>query len=431
MPDETDASLKEIKECMGLLKDAKPEERSSLYVKMGDVYNNAGKMAKALVCYRQAVDAGLQEPADVEKVARHLMNSGDLELAEKLVARTADKATEPIDKARMKLVKAYLDWHTSRFEDGLKNSEAALIMLETLNGPEPELTRLKGNACSVMGVMLADIGEATRSKEMTEKALEHYKKAKDLKGMARMYNNLGMTCLEEGDLDKALAMFRDGLDIHKDLTTDYGGGTIYSNIGRIQMIMGDFKEAEKNFKECLKECKAAAYMRSVHLAQRYLAEMYIHKRELVKARNWAEQALKGYKEITDSPRVGESLCTLAHVHHAEGDLKGALALAEQALPIAAKHRSIEVSSVAHRTIGSILRDMGKLDDAERNLRLAIDEAGKMKDAGEGIKAKTELAVVLKKKGDTAGARVLAKEVRAFYSKWNSGHMMRHLDENGL
>jgi len=431
MPDEKDASHEEIKQCMDILKKAGPSERPSLYVKMGDIYNDAGKMAKALVCYKQAAEAGLKEPAAVERVARHLMNSGDLDEAEQLIRTATPTATEPIDRARMRLCRAYLDWHSSRFEDGLKNSEAALIMLETLSGPEPELTRLKGNAYSVMGVMLADTGEATRSKEMTERALEQYKKVQDLKGMARMYNNLGMTCLEEGDYDKALAMFREGLEIHKKVTTDYGGGTIYNNIGQIQLIMGDFREAERNFKECLKECKTAAYMRSVHLAQRHLAEMYLIKREFVKARNWAEQALKGYKELSDSPRVGESLCTLARVHQAEGDLKGALALAEQALPVAVKHRSFEVASSAHRAIGSILGEMGRLDDAERNLRQAVEEAVKMKDKGEETKAKMELAVVLNRKGDAAGAKVLAKEVRAFYARWNSGHMMRRLDENGL
>jgi len=107
--------------------------------------------------------------------------------------------------------------------------------------------------------MMAYIAPVDGQREWNEKAMLHAEQTQDpdaMKWLGTLYNNMGWTCHDEGDFERALTLHRKCWDWHRERKTGYGERIAKWSVGKQLRMLGRGEEARPMQEELLVEYAA-------------------------------------------------------------------------------------------------------------------------------------------------------------------------------
>jgi len=214
----------------------------------------------------------------------------------------------------------------------------------------------KGNAQSLQlfvarayGI-LCQIGNGDSTAQDCDHARKSYAEVGDLDNEARTTADFAILYYEQGDLDRAEAMYREAIKVFRQVGDVEGITTASGNLGDIALSRGNLTEAARALSD----------------------------------------AIPGYKEIGDKDGVALTVADLAKIARLRGELKAALSGYEEARAIGQEIADKRAMAYALDGVGDVLADQGELQSARKSY---LESLALSKEIGDkqGV-AETELAL---------------------------------------
>jgi DNA-binding winged helix-turn-helix (wHTH) protein/tetratricopeptide (TPR) repeat protein len=214
----------------------------------------------------------------------------------------------------------------------------------------------KGNARSLQlfvarayGI-LCQIGNGDSTAQDCDHARKSYAEVGDRDNEARTTADFAILYYEEGDLDRAEAMYREAIKVFRQIGDREGINTASGNLGDIALSRGELTEAERSLSD----------------------------------------AITGYREIGDKDGIALTVADLAKIARLRGGLKAALTGYKEAQAMALEIADKRGDAYALDGVGDVLADQGDLQSARKSY---LESLALSKDIGdkEGT-AETELAL---------------------------------------
>ena len=416
--------FKILAQCKSELLKASSEEKARIYVRMGDAYNALKKGNKARICYQEAYEAGNLDPDFILKYAQQLADAGKAADAIAVMRKAIDSAEDPVVRTRLMIKSGLVTRLVGNFDDGIEMGQKALELVTGLKVDPKERKALEAEANTVIAQNLWRKGRFERAGRYLENALEIYNELEDDKGTANAYNLLGIINSLSGNQRKALDYYTRSIEA-RDLAR------CYINMGIVKHILGEFKDSEEDYKTALKKGRKEGYKIAIHLAQLNLAELYIDKGNLPKAKTFMELSLQGYKEMSENPRIALVYDARSRIFLLEGDIDMASKDAETALSLANRYGIKDIQARMFHTLGKIEMEKKTLEKARAYLERAVDLMKEIKLVRYIGKALTDLAVVNRELGHKDKAKEVADEARKVLEAQEAKFFLKRLKELGF
>ena len=174
--------------------------------------------------------------------------------------------------------------------------------------------------------VLCQIGNGDSTAQACDNARKSYTAAGDRDNAARTTSDFAILYYQQGDLDRAEAMYREAIKVFRQIGDLEGLTTASSNMGDISLARGNLTGAARSLSD----------------------------------------AIPGYKEMGDKDGVALTLSDLGEVARRRGDLEAALASYHEARAIANEIDDKRAITFALAGIGDVLVDRGDLTAARKS-----------------------------------------------------------------
>jgi CHAT domain-containing protein/tetratricopeptide (TPR) repeat protein len=255
-----------------------------------------------------------------------------------------------------------------------------------------------------------DEGRRAALAKYTE-SLASYRKAEDTAGAAVTLSTIGAITNELGQLDQAVAIWRDELPLRRAIGDRAGEVVVLNNLGTVCQQKGDFRGARLYFEQSLALAKALA---DKELEGKTLWRLGIVAGQLGEKRRSLDlqsSALPVLREHADAIDVARALTGMGSIHYDLGDRARALECFTSALPIwrsVGEQRAGEAGVL--QSLGSLYADAGQLERARRTLEQALTISREVDDRLGQARTQNAIGFVAYRFGDRSEA--LSRYVKA-------------------
>jgi tetratricopeptide (TPR) repeat protein len=429
---------------------------SDLEAEVGDVQLELGHLDEAIGRYRQALSLAQDEHNPLHVATSHrrigmaYQEKGDLQRAEESyreVERLLESFSDEGERALLRIHWGSLYEDLARYNKARGEYEVALGIYRSQGSASGEATAHRRLA-SVLH-QLGSLTEAEQELHLARALLERQttKDAPELIEvmtlLGRVYEDQGRTsdamnlfreahgladslgiapakveCLRRmgsalavrGELEESVDRYQQAIDICRHLDDRRELAEIYGDLGDVLIEQGKLDEAVKVFK--------AAAERLDHdnplvfaLAKRRLGEAYQEKGEYKRAEEYYSEADNILDNLDDAGERAVLYTSWGSLSQERGRVRDALGRYKQALAINESNRHLRGEAICRRFIGSALHDLGRLDEAESELRRAraLFEQQGNEEKPELIEVGNQLGSVLQDQGRISEALELFRE----------------------
>jgi eukaryotic-like serine/threonine-protein kinase len=179
--------------------------------------------------------------------------------------------------------------------------------------------------------VLCQIGNGDSTAQACESARKSYIAAGDRDNAARTTSDFAALYYQQGDLDRAEAMYREAVKVFRQIGDLEGLTAAASNLGDVSLARGNLTDAARALSD----------------------------------------AIPGYKEMGDKDGVALTLVDLAEVERRRGDLEAALASYREAGAIANEIGDKRALAYALSGVGDVLADRGDLAAARKSYEASL------------------------------------------------------------
>jgi serine phosphatase RsbU (regulator of sigma subunit)/Tfp pilus assembly protein PilF len=182
-----------------------------------------------------------------------------------------------------------------------------------------------------------------REKEATDNYLEAQKifeKLHDKKGLAGVYNNLGIVFMEEGQQEKALEYYRIARRMNIEISNKPWLGKNLSNMGNAFFNLRNYDSAEYYFRESQKISLAINDSSDWALDVMNLGNVYTSKKDFKKAQAQFDAALKFDRDDGRESDMANVMHNLAGLYIETGDFASAKLYLDSSFAIATKYNDL-------------------------------------------------------------------------------------------
>lgn len=300
-------------------------------------------------------------------------------------------------------------------------------------------------------------GEEEQARALLVRALQLFRAAEDLRGVASTLDDLAQVERLRGDLEGALGAAGEALAIRRGHGDVRGEAVSLTTMGIIEHARGDLDHAEQSFRAALEIRESIGDRAGVMQSFNTLGIVAFERGEIDRAEAAWRAALSEARKMADRRtqtfvlnNLGEALCKMGRVDEAQASLEEARTLAHElgdrramaevernlgvvalrrgddeadrilarALAMAEEYGAKEAIALAHRAMGqlraqTLFDGAGEVDRrAEESFLVAIDlfrDIGNEKDASRAL---SDLGQHLLERGDVEGAKERLREARA-------------------
>ena len=196
--------------------------------------------------------------------------------------------------------------------------------------------RLRGQAFWGIGWAERKLGNFETAKEFLLKAKDAFEQAEDLQDLMRILHNLGQLLHEQGRSREALRYLHHALRVADRMNTPVDRASTQTEIGRINLSLGNLEDAE-------------------HFAQRALEEAMAQD---------------------DPTEIAEAKTVLAQIRVRRNDIAAAIDMMKDAVEIFRERKMRGRMAVAARELGMLLRARGAHAQAAEYLALSLEHSGR-------------------------------------------------------
>ncbi|PHI35661.1 histidine kinase [Pseudoalteromonas sp. GCY] len=196
------------------------------------------------------------------------------------------------------------------YKNGVKSYEMSIEIARTNELPELQILAITQLADTYSELSLPD-----KALELLQQSIAVLKsqKQENIVLLGQVYYNLGSAHQVIGDHEKSLAAYQTAYDY--DIKA---GSAVYSaytliRIGREQMMLTQYKNAEGSFKKAFTIFEENGHTRNQGWALSNLAEVKLKADEKVKAKEYVEQALELIDPVQSKVLYQETMTTYAHI----------------------------------------------------------------------------------------------------------------------
>ncbi len=247
------------------------------------------------------------------------------------------------------------------------------------------------------------VAQRARARYANRKAVEFFGRALDLLGETDPVTRLsalhdyGDVLQLEGENDRALAAFREMLELAYRLDLKGKGGVAHNRIGRLYRSIGRLREAMRHLGTALALFEAAGDERGIASTLDDIGKVHWMRGDYDRAERFIQQALRRREAMGDGRGVALGYNNLGLVYQDSGRFAEALDAFEEAL---ARRRALEDFPGIAQTLnnlGTVYQDRGDAERAEALYRESLEVARKVGD-------RMRQAVVLTNLGESESRR---------------------------
>ena len=193
----------------------------------------------------------------------------------------------------------------------------------------------------------------------------------------RIEQNLGTVASMRGDTSTALAHYHNSLEAFLAARDERGSAIAYHNLGRVNADRGQWQDADQSFQQAL---RAAEYVGDVHLRGLCFlnhAEVLVATERHEAARVSAEQALSIFNELGARSEISDAYRVMAMVNRASGHATASAQGLQLARELAAQLGAVRGEAEALRELARLYRTINRLPEALDSLVLASELHGRL------------------------------------------------------
>ncbi|MCB9591686.1 MAG: tetratricopeptide repeat protein [Sandaracinaceae bacterium] len=300
-------------------------------------------------------------------------------------------------------------------------------------------------------------GEDVQAVQLLERALQLFRTAADLRGVASSLDDLAQVMRLRGDLDRALAAAQEALEIRRQHADVRGEAVSLMTLGGIEYARGEIEAAQNLFESAREIRESIGDRQGVMQVYNALGVVAFDRGDNERAEACWRAALQEARKVADRHtqtfllnNLGELLTTAGRAEEAQVLLEEARELAHEmrnrramaevernlglnllkqghedaektllrALALAEAYGSAEAMALAHRAIGQ-LRAQTLFDDdgevsrrAEESFLASIDTFREVGNEKEAARSLAQLGYHLIERGDVESAKERLREARA-------------------
>jgi tetratricopeptide (TPR) repeat protein len=384
--------------------------------RIGMAYQEKGDLPRAEESYRE-VDRMLESVGDeherallrinwgslFEDLARYNKAHNEYEVALGIYKMQGDAAGEAMSHRRLASVLHQLGSLTEA-EQELHHARALLEREGDTDAPELI------EVLTLLGRIYEDQGRTSEAMDLFKQAHGHADTLGIAPARVECLRRMGSALAVRGELDESVDRYQQAIDICRHLDDRRELAEIYGDLGDVLVEQGRLDEAVKVFK--------AAAERLDHdnplvfaLAKRRLGAVYQEKGEYKRAEEYYSEADSLLDNLDDSGERAVLYTAWGSLSQECGRVRDALTRYKQALAINESSRHLRGEAICRRHIGSALHDLGRLDEAEGELRRAraLFEQQGSEDKPELIEVGNQLGSVLEDQGRISEALELFRQ----------------------
>jgi serine phosphatase RsbU (regulator of sigma subunit) len=252
----------------------------------------------------------------------------------------------------------------------------------------------KAIANKALGIVAYKQGDFSTALKHYFECLLYYENNNYLKGMASMYNNIGLLYGAKNESDKAITFHLKSLNIKKKLNDQFGIASSYNNIGIIYSSIGNIDSSKYYHEKALKIRETINDENGIGTSYYNLANNMFDKENYQLALSYHYKAMNYFRKSKDYFNMAFCLNEIANNHLLLKEYKKCFLYSDSALNIAKKFEITEAEMEVYKTnyqAYSQLKDYKKeLENYKlfNELRFKINNQSKAAEIGK-IEAKFE------------------------------------------
>jgi tetratricopeptide (TPR) repeat protein len=219
-------------------------------------------------------------------------------------------------------------------------------------------------------------GEDQRARELLDRALQLFRSASDLRGVAATLDDLAQIEVIHGEVEAAIAHASEALEIRRAHADERGEAVSLNTLGQLELKRGDLDTAESFFRAALEIRERVSDPEGALRSQNALGVIAYERGDRKGAVAAWRAALERARELADRRSECFLLNNVGEARLADGAYDEAEVALEQAQRLA-----VEIGD--RRALADVLRNQAVLavrridDDAESRLQEAMDAAGEL------------------------------------------------------
>lgn len=382
------------------------KEELSLYMRMGMAYSDQNEKDKAVEIFRKCLHICSENDLPAEVVIYYLAQSlfavNSTAFALEIIRKYSPTTIDPYWKSKIILLKADILAESESFEEAIEVVDEVMHSLSHLEDKQQrymiqaEAKKTKGkihyytnewdqaeeafkDAESMynlandhkglaaiynnLGVLYMFQGDWEKSEQFFVRSLELERQHYDLNGVSVCYTNLGGLMDDKGDPDQSLSYLEEALKIQKLLNEAYNITYIYNNIGITLMDLGHYARAEEALKSSLETATEFSFYRNTVAALNNLGALYFKMGNWSASISYYEQAISKSEANDFSEGLLRSFNNLGEVYEKQNELNLAYDLYFKGLELLPTVSDDYIKAELYGNLGSVLTKLHKFKEA--------------------------------------------------------------------
>jgi predicted ATPase/Mn-dependent DtxR family transcriptional regulator len=244
----------------------------------------------------------------------------------------------------------------SKWDDALRNYNMALDASDVEQKSETAFDTL----CSIAFVHVRT-GELDKAEEVCRRALAQMDKS--FKKASRVHEMMGMIFMRQGEYEKSLDRFKEGLEMVDETKDARRIASINSHMATVYSYLNDYDSSMARHEKSLEIHKKSGSRNSLGVSYVNLGMVYWNTGKYEEAIRYAKQALSILEEIGNQVGIGYCYNLIGASYHNTGDYNEALEFFSNSLTIREKIGDRHGIAEANNNIGSIHKNREEYDEA--------------------------------------------------------------------
>jgi len=276
-----------------------------------------------------------------------------------------------------------------------------------------------------IAIGLYDQGDLAGAQKLYEEALSIQGDVGDKDSQANTLNSIANVLADKGDQAGAKAKYEEALAAFRDTGSQFEIAMTMGNIGELYLDEGDLPEAKKMFEQALEIKRNLHNRHSEAFTLSALGDLLFYEGDIGAAKKAHEDALAIRTQLGEKGTAAQDSLALARLKLEEGHPEEALSAARKIEADFHTQNQVDYESAAHVLAARCLLELGKLAEAEAEIRQA-EKLVKADDHVAHLPVAIAAARIATASGDLANARkilgqTLAEATRAnlLYSQYDA------------
>ena len=206
-------------------------------------------------------------------------------------------------------------------------------------------------------------GDLDRALQLYQESLQLLEQLGDKQGKAASLSNMAQVFLTRGDLDRALQLYQESLQLLEQLGDKQGKAASLHQMAQVFLTRGDLDRALQLYQESLQLLEQLGDKQGKAASLSNMAQVYLTRGDLDRALQLYQESLQLKEQLGDKQGKAASLHQMAQVFLTRGDLDRALQLYQESLQLKEQLGDKKGKAASLSNMAQVFLTRGDLDRA--------------------------------------------------------------------